>query len=193
MFKQEIVIKQVLKNILSKDEQPQNTLRQWQLYRGLTIEILTELEHSGGMTTRDISTRINKTAKHSSTKLSQMLSDGLVEKVEKWGWRITRNGINCLLITNSNNNNNYVTERLQNVHRTTTEPPQHYHSTFPLENQEQKEEECIPGCFHQKFCHIKQICKIKEYNDKTSVLCEGCVWFKSETWTGSKDSKGNTG
>ncbi len=186
MFKQEIVIKQVLKNILLRDEQPKITFKQWQKFRGISIQILSELEHSGGMTTRDISTRIDKTPRLTSNKLCQMRCSGLVEKVEGWGWRITRDGINIINI-------NYASRIQQQCFRNASGMLQECNSTFPLENQEQKKEECIPGCFHQKFCHIKQICKIKEYNDKTSVLCEGCVWFKSETWTGSKDSKGNTG
>ncbi len=186
MFKQEIVIKQVLKNILSKDEQPQNTLRRWQLYRGLTIEILTELEHSGGMTTRDISTRINKTCDYTSNKLCKMLRGGLVERIEKWGWRITRDGINLINI-------NYSPKPCTNPTRTIPTPYPNDNNTFPLENQKAKKEEHIPGCFHEKFCHIRRISKNKIYDDKTSRLCDGCVWFKSTAWTGTQDSKGNVG
>ncbi len=155
-------------------------------------KLLEVLEHSGGETTRSISDRTGCNPHHTSTKLGQMLSDGLVEKVEKWGWKITRDGINCLLITNSNNNNNsYVTTISQQHHNNITTMSQQQHSRFPLENQHQKRPEHIPGCFQQKCCHIKQICQVKEYNNKTSMLCPGCVWFKSTAWTGTQDSKGN--
>ncbi len=145
------------------------------------------------MTTREISDRTSVNPRHVSVKLSQMLSGGLVEKVENWGWKITRDGINCLLITKSNNNNSYVTTTLQQQYNNVTTMLQQDYSQFPLENRERKKQEHIPGCFHQKFCHIRQICHVKEYNDKTSIICGGCIWFKSTAWTGSQDSKGNIG
>ncbi len=113
-------MKQILKNILAKDEQPKTTLRNWQKYRGWTLKFLEVLEHSGGMTTREISDRTGCKPRHASIKLSQMLCSGLVEKVEKWGWKITRDGINCLIITNSNNNNNYATTTLQQYYKNAT-------------------------------------------------------------------------
>ncbi len=48
-----------------------------------------------------------------------------------------------------------------------------------------QKEERIPGCFHQKTCHIKQFCKNKTYTSKTIIICECCVWFKSTAWTGT--------
>lgn len=138
------------------------------------------------MTTRDISTRINKTAKYTSNKLCKMLCAGLVEKIEKWGWRITRDGINLINI-------NYSPKPYLNHTRTLPERYPNDIHTFPLENQEQEKKEQIPGCFHLKFCHIKQFCKNKTYDNKTSMLCDGCVWFKSVVWTGSQDSTRNIG
>ncbi len=186
-------MKQILKNFLAKDEQPKTTLRNWQRYNGLTLKFLSELENSGGMTTRDISDRTGCNPHHACTKLGQMLSEGLVEKVEKWGWKITRDGINCLLITNSNNINNYVTTTTQQQHNMFTTSTQQHHSQFPLENQQQKKEEWIPGCFHLKWCHIKKFSHDKTYNNKTNIHCDGCVWFKSTAWTGTQGSKGSVG
>ncbi len=82
---------------------------------------------------------------------------------------------------------------LQQHYNNTTKMLQQSYSEFPLENQQQKKEEHIPECFYQKFCHIKQICRVKEYNNKTSMLCPGCVWFKSTAWTGTHNSIRNVG
>ncbi len=140
------------------------------------------------MTTRDISDRTGCKPRMATVILCRMRCSSLVEKIENWGWKITRDGINCLLITNSNNNNIYAnTIQTQCKHEANTMLTQCKHE-FPLEKQQQTKQEDIPGCFHHNFCHIKQLCQSKEYNRKTSELCPGCVWFKSVLWTGRQSS-----
>ncbi len=187
-------MKQIIKTILTKDEQPKTTaLRNWQKFRGWTLKILEVLENSGGETTRSISDRTGCKPTVAKVKLQQMLCVGLVEKVEKWGWRITRDGINCLIITRSNNNNNYVNGKLMDGERLVNTKLMDGKCLFPLENQERKEEERLPGCFQLKFCHIKQFSHDKTYNNKTNMHCDGCCWFKSELWIGSQSSIRNVG
>ncbi len=144
------------------------------------------------MTTRDISTRTDCKPHMASVILDRMRCSGLVEKIEGWGWRITRDGINCLVITTSNNNNYVNTISTQHQHNINTTSTQYQH-TFPLENQQQEKEEWIPGCFHMKWCHIKKFSRDKTYNNKTNIHCDGCVWFKSVLWTGTNMSNGNVG
>lgn len=132
-------------------------LREWQRYRGWTIKILEELEHSGGMTTRAISDRTGCNCKLATTNLCRMLKQDLVERVDRWGWRITVTG--------------YFLLSLSLNHTTTTQQPHNNHTTTT-----QEQEETAPDCFHAKTCHIKQICQDKRYTMKTMSVCLNCVW-----------------
>lgn len=33
-----------------------------------------------------------------------------------------------------------------------------------------------PGCFERLTCHIKQLAKVKEYNEKNKAICAYCIW-----------------
>jgi hypothetical protein len=140
------------------------TLREWQRYRGWTIKILEELEHSGGMTTREISDRTGCRCHTTATILGRMMHSDLVEKVERWGWRITRDGLVLLSI-------NYV--------NTTTTQQQHNVNTTST----QEKSEPVPACFRVATCHIKQICQDKGYTRKNMVLCQYCVWYDPRAWS----------
>lgn len=149
---------QLRQKILCSDATVPLSFRQWQKYRGWKMRILEELEHSGGLTTREISSRIRYPAHSTTNRLSEMLRSGFVERVERWGWRITRNGIFLLSL-------NY----------TTTIPQQHHNNTTTLPQLEQ--EESAPLCFQGKTCHIKQICHDKRYTTKNMDVCLNCVWY----------------
>jgi len=132
-------------------------LREWQRYRGWTIKILEELEHSGGKTTREISTGTGCRCATSKDILRRMLKVDLVERVERWGWRITVTGVFLLSI---NYGYTSATQQLHNSDTTAT----------------QEKEEPAPSCFHAKSCHIKKICDDKRYTSKTMMVCLDCVW-----------------
>lgn len=137
---------------LASDQLSDAKLREWQRYRGWTLKILEELEHSGGMTTREISDRIGSRCTVAGAVLFRMLNTSLVERVERWGWRITRDGVFLLSL---------------NYHNTTITQPQHNHNTTITE----EKEEPAPPCFRLATCHIKRICQDKRYTLKNMTLC----------------------
>lgn len=137
--------------------------REWQRYRGWTLKILEELEHSGGMTTREISTRIENSCRRVTSTLCRMANQGLVERVERWGWKITRDGIFLLSINYAN---------------TTTTQQQHNANTMLT----QEKEERAPICFYASTCHIKRFCQDKRYIAKNMYQCHGCVWNTPDQW-----------
>lgn len=142
-------------------------LREWQRYRGWKIRILSELEHSGGMSTRDISTRIGYQVINTGNRLREMLRSGLIERVERWGWRITLDGVFLLSIQ-------YATTLQQQCNNNAT----------TLQQQEKKEP--APSCFHAPTCHIKQLCQVKKYTIKTRVVCQHCIWDSPHPWITSR-------
>lgn len=157
-------------------------LREWQRYRGWKIRILEELEHSGGMTTRNISDRIGYRCHSTTNRLVEMQRVNLVERVERWGWRITRDGLVVLSI-------NYTTSSPQQHHNFTTTSPQHdvsgtLHTHTTPKNRETRCESIEeigtgPACFQAETCHIKRICKDKRYTLRNMKLCHGtasCIW-----------------
>jgi hypothetical protein len=127
------------------------------------LRILEDLEHSGGKTTRAISDATGCRCHTSGDILRRMLNLGLVERVERWGWRITRDGIYLLSI---NYDYSSTTLPLQNSYTTAT----------------QEKEEPAPPCFRQATCHIKQVCQDKGYTRRNMALCHGtasCIWGAS--------------
>lgn len=148
---------------LSKHQLSDLSLREWQKYRGWKLRILEELEHSGGMTTREISTRIGYGAARTTDTLCKMLRSGLVEKIEGWGWRITRDGVFLI-----------------NINYTATIQPQHSHNTATIQPEEKSEP--APKCFQSPTCHIKRAYTKEGYTTKTSMLCLNCVWYRPEQW-----------
>ncbi len=138
-------------------------LREWQRYNGWKIRILEELEHSGGMTTRVISDRIGYRCVSVANRLQEMLRANLVEKVDRWGWRITVTGVFLLSL-------NYVPTTYQQ------------HTNIITTSSQQEKEEPAPSCFHAKSCHIKKICQDKRYTSKTMMVCLDCVWNNPRTF-----------
>ncbi len=139
------------------------TFREWQRYRGWTIKILGELENSGGMTTREISSRTGCGCVRGSDRLCKMLRAGLVERVERWGWRITGDGSYLLSLSY-------------------TATTQQQHSNNTATTQQQEKEEPTPPCFHASTCHIKQLCQDKRYTYKNMTLCPNCVRWNPGAW-----------
>lgn len=138
-------------------------LREWQRYRGWTMRILEELEHSGGLSTRAISDAIGYKCVYTGNLLRRMLNITLVERVERWGWRITRDGIFLLSL-------NYAC----------TTHTHHTHNACTTHTQEKSEP--APMCFALPTCHIKHICQDKRYTKRNMALCNGtaaCIWGAS--------------
>ncbi len=150
-----------------------NATIQWQKYRGWKLRILEELQHSGGMTTREISTRIGYPRPLTSNRLCEMVRGGFVEKVERWGWRITCKGTSLINLNSTKQHNNNITTISQQHNNNITTRYQPDTPTLQLEK-----EEVAPMCFHATTCHIKQLCKNKEYTPKNMIVCKICVWKK---------------
>ena len=149
--------------ILAEISLSSSKLREWQRYRGWKLKILEELQNSGGMTTREVSTRIGYSCVRTSDTLCKMVRSGLVEKVERWGWKITRDGITCITI-------NY------------TATTQQQHSFNIATTQPQEKEQPAPICFYASTCHIKRFCQDKRFISKNMYQCHGCVWNTPEQW-----------
>lgn len=153
--------------ILAEISLSSSKYREWQRYRGWKLKILEELEHSGGMTTREISTRVGYSAVLTSNTLCKMVRSGLVEKVERWGWKITRDGITCITINYSS-----TTYTQHNLNSTTSLP--------------QEKEQPAPICFNASTCHIKRFCSDKRFISKNTYQCDGCTWNTPEQWNKPK-------
>lgn len=90
--------------------------RQWQRFRGWTIRILEELEHSGGMTVAQLAERLDHRRADVREYCARMRRIGAVEYAEKWGYKITPDGVFLLSIQASNTN----ATTTQHKHNTTT-------------------------------------------------------------------------
>lgn len=78
--------------------------RQWARYRGWTIKILEELEHSGGLTVLQLADKLNHRKKAIREYCYRLNESGCIEKVERWGWKITSAGQQLLYINNDHTN-----------------------------------------------------------------------------------------
>lgn len=135
-------------------------LREWQRYRGWSVKILERLENSGGETVRSISDATGGRCATIGRTLRRMREHNLVERVERWGWRITVTGVFLLSLSIQD------TTRTQQGHNADT-------------TQTQEKSEPIPPCFRLATCHIKQVCADKGYTKRNMALCHGtaaCIW-----------------
>lgn len=152
------------KEIVPKEKQPQ-----YQKFRGWTIKILSDLEHSSGKTSRAISTGTFGSCKVISVILCRLRRYNLVEKVANWGWKITRDGLFVLGINNKTtdneqyNNNNKDTNTIYNNNEQNTK------------TKNETTNESAPTCFKSTLCHIKRLLKKSVYNLTTMATCDGCV------------------
>ena len=141
--------------------------RYWQKFRGWSVKFLDDLQNSGGKTTRAIADATFCPARVAAVILQRMWRYNLIEKIENWGWRLTRDGMFLLSINNNTvNNNNVNTKITDNKHKDNT-----------------KKQESIPSCFSRVSCHIKQLCRDKAYTLKNMVLCQNCVSFDLKNYT----------
>lgn len=72
--------------------------RQWQRFRGWTIRILEELEHSGGMSVLGLADRLFHRKTDIGRYCRRLYKIGCIDPVEGWGWKITSTGIFLLSI-----------------------------------------------------------------------------------------------
>src|SRR5450759_3588816 len=141
----------------------------YQKYRGNSLRILEELEHSGGLTTRQISDAILGNARVIAVTIQRLVYRCVIEKVENWGWRINCNGLKILSIFNkkdiTTNNKNVNTIQTQTQHKVNMKKDEK-----PI-----KQMENIPSCFEKAYCHIRRFLKNQYFNSKTMMQCNGCV------------------
>jgi hypothetical protein len=85
-------------------------------FRGKTIEILSVLSNSGGMTTREISDKTGIPVREVWVYCRRGEKKGIFERKEQWGWTATPIGLLVLCI----NNNNVNTCTTQGKHKVNT-------------------------------------------------------------------------
>ena len=76
--------------------------RQWARYHGWTIEILAALENSGGLTVPQLADKLNHRKRDIKEYCYRLRDSGFIEKVQRWGWKITSAGQQLLVINNGN-------------------------------------------------------------------------------------------
>ena len=92
--------------ITSSTPTPTNFISNPCKFRGKTIEILSILSNSGGMTTREISDRTGISIKALTVILLRGERKGIFDRKERWGWQATPFGFLILSINNNNYNTN---------------------------------------------------------------------------------------
>jgi hypothetical protein len=146
----------------------------YQKYRGNSLLILEELEHSGGRTMRSISDALLGNARVISTTIQRLLHRCLIERVENWGYKITVTGLKVLSIFNKTTTT--TTTKNKNISTTTTTQDVNMKEktiTTTLEKPTEK----APSCFNSPTCHIKMCLKKTVYNLKTMFACDGCTKY----------------
>jgi hypothetical protein len=155
-------------NINTKTEQKEKQ-DHYQKYRGNSLLILETLEHSGGLTTRQISDAILGNARVIAVTIQRLVHRCVIEKVENWGWKINVNGLKILSIFNkkdiTTNNKNINIIQTQTQHKV----------NMKKEDQPIKQTENIPSCFEKAYCHIRRFMKDPIFNSKTAMKCNECI------------------
>lgn len=111
------MIEQIQQDIIIRASRSEE-LRQWARYRGWTIEILAALENSGGLTVLQLAEKLNHRKKAIREYCYRLHDSGCIEKVERWGWKITTLGRHLLFINDDHTN-------------TTLTPQKHHRNTTP--------------------------------------------------------------
>jgi uncharacterized protein YjhX (UPF0386 family) len=142
----------------------------WYLIRGWSVKFLEKMQHSGGLTSREIADGTQCKMSVATVILQRMKRYNVIERITGWGWRITSDGISFLLSKNNNNNINYINSLQTNKQQTS--------------NSEKVETpERAPSCFSRAFCHIKLFCKEKVFNRKNEATCGGCCSNDTKNFT----------
>lgn len=155
-------------NINTQTEQKEKQ-DHYQKYRGNSLLILEQLEHSGGLTTRQISDAILGNARVIAVTIQRLVNRCVIEKVEKWGWRITVTGLKVLSIFNKTT----TTTTTKNVNISITQQQQIVNMKKETTTKEQKEN--VPSCFEKTYCHIRRFLDNPVFNSKTAKKCNECV------------------
>lgn len=79
-------------------------LREWQRFRGWTIRILEMLQNSGGMTVKELAEKLFHRKSDIREYCWRLYRAGCIEPLEKWGWKITPDGVFLLSIQTNNTN-----------------------------------------------------------------------------------------
>lgn len=111
------MIQEIQQDIIIRAQDPE-ALRQWARYRGWSIRILAELENSGGLTVAQIADNLNHRKKAIREYCYRLNDSGCIERVERWGWKITASGQLLLYINNDHTN---TTPTPQKDHTKTTQ------------------------------------------------------------------------
>ena len=141
----------------------------YQKYRGNSLRILEELEHSGGLTTRQISDAILGNARVIAVTIQRLVHRCVIEKIENWGWKINRNGLKILEIFNKKD----TTTTTKNVNISTTQ--QQHVVNMKKETTTKEQLENTPSCFRKAYCHIRRLLDNPVFNSKTAMKCNECV------------------
>jgi benzoyl-CoA reductase/2-hydroxyglutaryl-CoA dehydratase subunit BcrC/BadD/HgdB len=162
-------------NINTQTEQKEKQ-DHYQKYRGNSLLVLEQLEHSAGLTTRQISDAILGNARVIAVTIQRLVNRCVIEKVENWGWRINRNGIKILEIFNKT----FTTTTTKNVNISTTQ--QQHKVNMKNDTTTETINDNIPSCFEKAYCHIRRFMKNPIFNYKTAKQCDGCVQFNTNDY-----------
>lgn len=77
-------------------------LRQWARFRGWTISILEELQHSGGLTIAQIADKLNHRRVDVKEYCRRLYRSGCIEQIDRWGYKITTQGLQLLQLQPGN-------------------------------------------------------------------------------------------
>ncbi len=99
-------------------------------FRGKTIEILSILSNSGGMTTREISDQTGIPVREVWVYCRRGEKKGIFDRKERWGWISTAFGF--LILSINNNNVNTCTTQSKHLHNTNFRQSQKIASAKPL-------------------------------------------------------------
>jgi hypothetical protein len=155
-------------NIYTKIESKER-IDHYQKYRGNSLLILEQLEHSGGMTTRAISDAILGNARTIAVTIQRLVHRCVIEKIEHWGWKINCNGLKILSIFNKST----TTTTTKNVNTIQTQTQ--HKVNMKKETTTGTTIENTPSCFAKAYCHIRRFLKNPVFNSKTMMQCDGCV------------------
>lgn len=138
--------------------------RQWSRYRGWTIKILEELEHSGGLTVAQIADKLNHRRQDIRRYCYRLFNSGCIEPVKRWGYKITPHG-QLLLTIQTEDTNRTTTGHKQDRKRTL-----HQHTLAPYSNSEYSDPEL--ALTNLLISHYEKTGQLFIYLEYSNQLCE---------------------
>lgn len=138
--------------------------RQWARYHGWTIEILAVLENSGGLTVPQLAEKLNHRKRDIKEYCYRLRDSGFIEKVERWGWKITSAGQQLLVINDGN------TKATTRQHQGNTKATLRQMTLAPYSNSEYSDPEL--ALTNLLISHYEKTGQLFIYLEYGNQLCE---------------------